>query len=708
MLTRRTLLATACLLLAAALRAHAAEPEQTAVFVSGRGGYHTYRIPALLVTPKGTLLAFCEGRKDSGGDAGDIDLLLKRSLDGGKTWGKAQVVWDGADTCGNPCPVVDARTGTVWLLLTHNLGGDTQEKIVNGTAKATRTVWVAHSDDDGATWSKPAEITRDVKKPDWTWYATGPGVGIQLRDGRLVVPCDNQVAGSKARQAHVILSDDGGKTWKLGGVVGPQCNESQVVELADGRLLLNIRSYRGNNRRLVAVSKDRGETFSEPAEDKDLIEPVCQASILRYPGDRGGLLFSNPASTKRQRLTVRLGRDDGKTWPQARVLHDGPAAYSCLAVLPDGTVACLYERGDKSPYETITCARFALDTLAQPGELVFSLKTWEGEYASKDVPGGVETTPVVGTIYRVRDDGTGLTKVVGLGKNTDYPTVSPDGRWLYFQANATGHSQLYRCRPDGSAVANLTAGDKLGKKSQDAYGYFLSADGTRLLYTVHDGGTGRVALADADGSGPRLIAPELGYTYMAALSPGNDRVVMSGPARGYRLLLVKLPDGKPVELTPDHTDCFVPQFTPDGRTIVFVRRDGDVYRVDADGSNLRRLTEGNRHVEFKLSAQDRHGSTDGPQVSPDGKRVAYVAVKDGVANVCVMNLDGTGQRQLAFRKTACGRVRWSPDGNEVAFVSFEGKYPQLFVVAAAGGEPRQLTRLDGAVDFVNWKPATPR
>jgi sialidase-1 len=354
----------AILLLAVVAPAGTAELEQTPVFISGQDGYHTYRIPSLLVTRRGTLLAFCEGRKQSRSDSGDIDLLLKRSFDGGKTWAKTQVVWDdGANTCGNPCPVLDATTGTVWLLLTHNRGSDTEARIVNGTSQGTRTVWVTKSDDEGATWARPVEITKAVKKPDWTWYATGPGVGIQLKNGRLVVPCDNQVAGSKTQQAHVILSDDGGKTWKLGGVVGPRCNESQIVELSDGRLLLNMRSYRGTSRRLVAFSKDGGETFSDPVEDRQLIEPVCQASILRCPGEQGGILFSNPASTKRERMTVRLSRDEGKTWPHALTLHAGPSAYSCLAVLPDGTIVCLYERGDQSAYETITCARFSLSSL---------------------------------------------------------------------------------------------------------------------------------------------------------------------------------------------------------------------------------------------------------------------------------------------------------------------------------------------------------
>jgi sialidase-1 len=692
----------------------AAAPEQQALFRSGEGDYHTYRIPALIVTTKGTLLAFCEGRKKGRGDAGDIDMLLRRSTDGGKTWGKAQVVWDDGDnTCGNPCPVIDRKTGTVWLLMTHNLGRDTEAQILDGKSQGTRTVWVTRSDDDGLTWAKPVEITRDVKKDDWTWYATGPGVGIRTKNGRLVVPCDNYVKGSKERQAHVILSDDGGKTWKLGGGVGPDCNESQVVERADGALLLNMRSYRGTNRRLVAVSKDGGETFSKPEEDRALIEPVCQASIVRDPGDRGGILFSNPASTKRERMTVRLSTDEGKTWAHAKVLHEGPAAYSCLAVLPDGTIACLYERGDKGAYETITLARFSREWLAEgpapdPGGLTFSVMTWEGDYGSHDVPGGVETTPVEGAIYTIRGDGTELKKIVNLGKRTSYPAYNPDGRWVYFQSDSSGRSHVYRCTPEGKDVTILTDGDRLGKSWKSAYGYVLSRDGRHMLYTVHDGTTGRVALADADGGNPRLLFPKLGYTYMGALSPAGDRVVVSGPARGYRLLIADLPDGEPRELTPDHPDSFVPQFTPDGKVIVFLRRDGDVYRVDADGKNLRRLTEGSRHVEFRLSVKDTHGSTDGPDVSPDGKRIAYIAVRDGVANVWVMNIDGSAPRQVTNRKTDCGRARWSPDGRQLAFVSFEGKYPQLFTIAADGVEPRQLTRLDGAVYFVNWRPFTDR
>jgi len=346
----------------------------------------------------------------------------------------------------------------------------------------------------------------------------------------------------------------------------------------------------------------------------------------------------------------------------------------------------------------------------EPG-LVFSVKTWEGEYTTKDVPGGVETTPVTGAIYTINADGTGLRKIIQPGKSTDYPTASPDGKWVYYQSNVTGNTQIYRCKWDGSEAINLAPSDQLTKQLKssgefevkDAYGYNLSPDGSKMVLTVHDGKTGRVVIANADGSSPEYVNPKLGYIYMARLSPTHDRVVYSGPAKGYRLLLTTLTDGNTTELTPDHPESFVPQFTPDGKTVIFVRRDGDVYRVDADGKNFKRLTEGNRYVEFKLSSKDSHGSTDGPDISPDGKQIAFMALRDGVPNVFVVDIDGGNKRQITSRKVPCGRVRWSPDGKQLSFVSFEGKHPQLFVIPASGGEPLQLTKLEGAVYFANWR-----
>ncbi len=346
--------------------------EQVDVFISGQDGYHTYRIPSVIVTNKGTVLAFCEGRKRGRGDSGDIDLLLKRSEDGGRTFSTQQIVWDDADnTCGNPCPVVDRQSGTIFLLMTHNLGSDTEEMIAGGKSKGTRTVWICYSTDDGKTFSKPQNLTHLLKKPDWTWYATGPGAGIQLGSGRLLVPCDHKEAQTKVFRSHVVYSDDRGKTWKLGGIVGSGTNECEAVELADGSVMLNMRNYnRKYQCRAVAISKDGGQNFGEVYYDQALVEPVCQASIRRYSLPQGGrpgvILFSNPASTnKREKLTVRASFDEGKTWPISRIIHEGPAAYSCLAVGGDGTIYCLYERGEESPYEKITLARLSLGWLME-------------------------------------------------------------------------------------------------------------------------------------------------------------------------------------------------------------------------------------------------------------------------------------------------------------------------------------------------------
>ena len=346
-------------------------PQKTVVFQSGTDGYHTFRIPSVIATPKGDLLAFCEGRKTGRGDAGDIDLVMKRSTDAGQTWGPIQVVWDDAgNTCGNPCPVVDERTGTIRLLLTWNRGDDREGDIVARKSKDTRRVFVTHSTDDGRTWAKPTDITAAAKKPEWTWYATGPGVGIQLRlgphKGRMVVPCDHAAAYPDHKYAsHVILSDDGGQTWRLGGVVRPAVNECQVIERTDGSLLLNMRSYAGKKCRAVATSADGGETWTEARSDAALVEPVCQAGLVRTtPADAEGrsvVLFSNPADpSKRVNMTVRASLDDAATWPHSRTLHAGPSAYSCLVRLPDGDAGCLYEAGEKNSYETITFARFPL------------------------------------------------------------------------------------------------------------------------------------------------------------------------------------------------------------------------------------------------------------------------------------------------------------------------------------------------------------
>jgi sialidase-1 len=342
------------------------EAQTTPLFVAGERGYHTYRIPVLTVATNGALLAFCEGRKNSASDTGRIDLLLKRSTDNGKTWSAQQILWsDGTNVCGNPAPVLDQSNGRIWVLMDWNLIGDSEKLIMDGQAEEGRRIFVSSSDNNGLSWTEPREITSTVKKPHWRWYATGPGPGIQLTHsphmGRLIIPAnhsDHTEASRHPYRSHVLYSDDHGETWKIGGVLDERTNESTIVELSDGTLLDNMRSYHGMNRRAISRSSDGGMTWSKVTLDHALIEPVCQASMI--PADNR-IFFANPASTKRERLTVRMSEDDGLTWNQGKVLHAGPAAYSSLAVLPNGEIACLFEAGSASPYEKLVFVRFKLE-----------------------------------------------------------------------------------------------------------------------------------------------------------------------------------------------------------------------------------------------------------------------------------------------------------------------------------------------------------
>jgi sialidase-1 len=262
---------------------------------------------------------------------------------------------------------VDRDTGVIWLPLCKNPAEGGESQIRKGLAE--RTVWLTHSADDGATWAAPVEITAAVKRPEWTWYATGPCHAIQLESGRLLVPCDHRVRPSgdqdEGRHSHVIYSDDHGATWQIGGVVAQQgTNESVAVELAGGAVYLNCRDQDKRGRRCAAVSRDGGLSFPEYWWDETLIEPACQATAIRLSDarvhDRNRVLFCNPASATRDTLTVRLSDDECRTWRAGRVLHAGRAAYSDLVVTPDGDILCLYERGADSTYDRLTLARFDL------------------------------------------------------------------------------------------------------------------------------------------------------------------------------------------------------------------------------------------------------------------------------------------------------------------------------------------------------------
>lgn len=325
------------------------------IFKKGTEGYSCFRIPAIIKTKKGTLLAFAEARKNSCSDAGDIDLVVKRSLDSGKSWSGIIKVWDdGGNTCGNPVPVVDQKTGDVILLTSWNLGADNLDNIENGTSKDTRRVFVTHSDDDGLSWATPKEITDSVKLKTWGWYATGPCHGIQLTKGkyvgRIVVPCDYMETGTKKGGSHIIYSDDG-NSWHLGGIVpSDKVNESSVAELSDGSLMINMRS--SYHARVFSISKDGGLSWSAAQVAAQLPGPVCQGSILSDTyNNESTLFFSNPSnSSERINMTIKESSDNGISWNKSYQVYNGPSAYSDLVMIDAEHIGILYEAGTSSPY----------------------------------------------------------------------------------------------------------------------------------------------------------------------------------------------------------------------------------------------------------------------------------------------------------------------------------------------------------------------
>ncbi len=333
------------------------------LFSAGDAGYACFRIPTIVKSAKGTLLAFAEARKKGCSDTGDIDLVLRRSTDEGETWGPLQIIWDdGENVAGNPAPVVDYETGTISLLSTWNLGTDHESMIIDQTSKDTRRVFIMQSADDGNSWGQPREITSTAKLPTWTWYATGPVHGIQLKSkpyqGRLMIPCDHIEAGTKKYFSHVIYSDDHGATWKIGGTTPQdQVNECTVAELAGGKLMLNMRNYERKQRsRKVSSSIDGGATWSDLVNDAALIEPICQGTLLdiTISGRQKALAFLNPAdSALRRNLELKISRDEGKTWKVLSTVHAGPAAYSDIVQVNKNELGCLYEAGRKSAYEGI-------------------------------------------------------------------------------------------------------------------------------------------------------------------------------------------------------------------------------------------------------------------------------------------------------------------------------------------------------------------
>ncbi|MFJ8056141.1 exo-alpha-sialidase [Streptomyces sp. NPDC096142] len=393
----RTLLVTAVLAAPFAVGAVPASAHSgctsSVPYVSGDGGYDTYRIPATVVTGRGTVLAFAEGRHNNAGDTGDIDVVLRRSTDGGCTWGPQAVIAAGdGDTRGNPAPVVDPRTGAIVLVTSYNSGTVTEGRIMRGevTPEQSRRVFVQRSWDDGRSFTPPRDITGQVKPPNWRWYATGPGHAVALtrgpHAGRLVIPANHSAAppvgstdtGQEARYygGHDLYSDDGGETWRLGFVDAAytgvnNANESSAAELPDGRLYFSSRDQLGTStgNRLDTYSGDGGATLDRPYEVQHTLDdvPVVEGSVLQLPGAGAPLLFSAPSVPHvRQGMAVWRSADAGGSFVKAVTLSGEWAGYSDLVRVGPDTVGVLYETGATSAYDTIVFRRLPTATLSAP------------------------------------------------------------------------------------------------------------------------------------------------------------------------------------------------------------------------------------------------------------------------------------------------------------------------------------------------------
>jgi len=369
----------AIILLIANTSALAAEPEFADVFTSGAEGYASIRIPAVMVTKAGSVLAFAEGRQRAA-DQAENDIVMKRSTDGGRTWSALRMLHDdGTNSLNNPTVVQERESGRIFLWyqrIPGHLKEHSKETATGLDGPDIYRNFILTSDDDGATWSPPLDVTAATKRPERaTTIASGPGIGIQLtrgpHRGRLIIPFNEGPFWKW--QNFAVFSDDVGKTWRFGsdvpGALIPdaklgersQLNEVQMVELSDGSVRLDSRQFAGAKVRKTAVSRDGGATWSPTADLPELRDPSCMAGVLRYSFDdaagQGRLLHTGPDSTKRDHGTVYLSIDDGATWSVKRMLWPGPFAYSVPTRFTDGTVGVLFEADD---YRRIVFARFPI------------------------------------------------------------------------------------------------------------------------------------------------------------------------------------------------------------------------------------------------------------------------------------------------------------------------------------------------------------
>lgn len=333
------------------------------VFVAGQEGYKSYRIPAVIGLPGGDILAFAEGRVNGSGDFGNVDIVMKRSTDGGKSWSALQVVaTNDSLQAGNAAPVLDLTDSAYpsgRLFLFYNTGNKPESAIRKG--EGSREVWYKTSPDGGKSWSVPVNITSAVKRKGWRSYANTPGHAIQIAAGkyrgRIYVAANHSQGAPRPDfrdyRAHGFYSDDHGKTFHLSeDVPFPGGNEAMAVVCGRNELMMNIRNQKGEPRcRIVSVSSDGGTTWDTTWYARQLPDPVCQGSILRLGTRRhkAVLAFCNDADTARRRnLTLRISFDGGMHWKRKYLIDGNKAgtAYSDMVKTGRRTIGILYERDD--------------------------------------------------------------------------------------------------------------------------------------------------------------------------------------------------------------------------------------------------------------------------------------------------------------------------------------------------------------------------
>ena len=317
-------------------------PEFTALFNTGmQEGISCYRIPAIVTAPNGDLIAAIDERVPGCGDlkwSKDINLIVRRSSDNGKTWSGIEKVVDFpyGESASDPSMIVDKVTGDIFMFYNYmNLE----------TEKDIYYLHVVKSTDNGKTWGKPEDITDQIAKPEWKkdFKFITSGRGIQTRSGKLLHTMVNLNSG-----LHLFGSDDHGKTWYFIDTPVLPADESKVIQLADGSLMINAR-VNGKGMRYVHTSKDEGKTW-ETNPVPELIDPGCNASIIRYTSkedgyDKNRIIFSNAQSAKgRVNMSVRISYDEGKTWSKGKTVYEGSSAYSSLTIMENGEIGLFFEK----------------------------------------------------------------------------------------------------------------------------------------------------------------------------------------------------------------------------------------------------------------------------------------------------------------------------------------------------------------------------